>query len=742
MSLLMRPRRRLHAWHVVLVLNTAVLAGLVAVTGLRGPDGNAEPPPPPVATSGREAPPAEAKPPAPADAQAVSWALAEKAYADGEYGTAIAHYRRLLATAETNPADELVSDFFRLRTAQCQKRLSRPAEAREILLPITTSRSPVVRGSALYHAATLSAAEEQYLAARIQAYQALGALGAVEGAAPLEAACEGLIATVLTRKALAFFNQDRELPPAPAPDVDPLGGLKTEQGLRALLAAGTDRLKAAAIGPQVTLTDDARTGRRWTVASAGAPLDELLARLAGPASVNITWGETTPAVRQRPIYLAMVEAADTRIIEAACGAAGLVARLSGADVTVHDPSDRLSTDALRDLFLREAVSAWRRLLLRAADPDRHAYAHFALGMLYEHQGDKPAAMTEYQLVVERHRRSALAPMARLRGAVVRIDVRDYAGARQELLDLLNRDPNFPASDQVYLRLGQATMEAGLLDDAIKTFKKLFYLELSAASRSGACLGAGTCYWRKGDYQSASEWLTRHVRVARRRGGETPAEACLLLARCHAALGQPARAVEVLREAAAFETTPALWADLRLELARNLADAQEYTAALGVLKHLAEADLARDKADETVLLEVRTLRSISLPEKAIQVLRHEMPLASSAETAVRMAVELARCHADAGDLEGARRLLAEALPKLEAGPLAQEAACELAEVCLKAGHAAQAIGVSAELLKRDIPGHLRRRALDTLGAAYVQTRDYTRAAVAFSGTVPDAGGGPK
>jgi tetratricopeptide (TPR) repeat protein len=743
----------------VLVLNTAILIALVALVALRdgfparrNPTGAGGARAPGTASGGESSggrkpavalvngdlPVAAQKPPA--DGPAVSWAVAERAYAVGEYGAAMAQFRRLLATAETNPAEELVSDFFRLRIGQCQRRLSRPAEARQTFLGLATSRSPVVRGCALYQAAALSAAEEQYLTARLQAYQALASLGAVEAAAPLEAECEFLVATVLARKALAFFNQDRELPPAAAPDVDPLAGLKTEPGLRAVLAAGTDRLRAAALGPQVAMTEDPSGGRRWTVTSAGAPLEELLSRLAGPAGVNITWMDVGPAVRQRPIYLALTDSTDAHVIEVACGAVGLVARLSGTGAAIHDPSDRLSTDALRDLVMREAVSAWRRRLLTASDPDRHAYGHLALGMLVEHQGDKAAALAEYGLLVERYRRSALAPMARLRGAVVRMDFRDFAGAREELLELLNRDPNFPASDQVYLRLGQATMEAGLLDDAIKTFKKLFYLELSAASRSGACLGAGTAFWRKGDYQAASEWLTRYVKLAEAHPTEETARAAWLLARSHAALGHPGRAVQVLRDALLLEAAPPVWADLRLELARNLADDQQYTAAMAVLRRLAEGDLAPDKADEAVLLEARVLRAISLPEKALRLLRQELASASSPEMAARMAVELARCHADAGDLEGARRLLAEVLPKLQAGPLAQEAACQLAQVCLRAGHAAQAIGVCDELLKANLPSDLRRRALDTLGAAYVETRQYTRAALAFSGTVPDAKGG--
>lgn len=736
-------------WQATLLVgNTVVLAVLALVLLLRPQNGPSHvavermlPPSPsaPAGTSDQSPIPA-ANDSLPEAKGAVSWAVAEDHYASEQYGLAIGYYRRLLETSLLNPREWMISDFCRLRIAQCQVHLDRLPEAHDVLRSLASSRSPVVRGTALYLSATLNAAEGQYLSAWIQSYQALGALGAAEGASDLRTQCNLLAAEAMTRKGLAFFNSDESLPRRREPPADPLAGMKTEEGLREKLAAGVQRMSDAAIGPRLASADRGGIGRLWTVTSAGAPLEEFLHRLVGESGLNIRWHEVGRAGRRRPLTLALTDVKDVRVVEVACGSVGLVARLTGEEAIIHDPSGRTSTDELRDLVLREAVSGWRRVLLRAPDAKRQAYGHFALGLLYEHQNDHASAITEYRLVTERYPRSKHAPRARLRGAIVRIDFRDFTGAREELIELLNRHPSFPDSDQVYLRLGQATMETGHLDEAIKTFKKLFYLELSQESRIGACLGAGTCFYRKGDHKSAAEWLARYVALARQSEREAgAARGSLLLARSLNALGRHQDAVAAVRKAADVEADTDLRTALLLELARSLAAGKEYTAALAVLHRVEDSDVDRPALDEAALIQSRVLRAISVPERALRLLREELRHAADARTKARMAVELARCYADAGDLDGARRIMAEALPKLEAGPEAHEATCELADFALRAGHPEQTIGLCRKLLARPISPEVRRRAFDALGQAYVAVRDYERAALAFSGAMPGAKG---
>lgn len=724
------------------LLLAGALALVVLAAAVVWPHADETPPPalpqPEPAPAVAEAQPEPAAQEAP---QGVSLSTAEKARAAGDNAAALDGYRQLLAATRSETGDDadLVVDFLVLRLAQAQLRAGRDGEARTQLVSLTKSRSPVVRGTACFQAALLDLRDGRCLTSRMQAYRALAVLGLAPGTTGLQSACDSLVATALSRKALAFLNREQDLPLAPATELDPFANVRNEAELRQLLAAGTDKLAGAVLGPKLSVTDHGKAGPRWTVTSAGAPVEELVNRLAGTADINIVWKDAGPAARARPLFLYGEGLTDQRVIEVACGAVGLVARLGGTEVVIHDPVACASTTELQDIVLREATSAWRRLILLSSQAEQFAYGHFALGLLCECRNDKPGAMTEYQLLAERYPRSPLAPMARLRSASARIDFADYAGARSELLELLNRHPSFPATDEVYLRLGRASMEAGLHDEAVTTFKKLFGLELSSPSQLGACLGAGTCYYRKGEYAEAAEWLNRYVGLAAGQTGDEPARAALLLAQSESARGRLDEARAALETALQAKPQPALRADVLLELARTLVRQDELAAAITMVESVSRNRVSPEKGDEAVLLHARILRMIGLAARAKILLQCEQNSAASPENRTRMAIELARCHVDAGELEEARRQLSAVLTEAGTGPLAREAACELADVCLKAGQTPHAISVCQHILTLPLPEDLRRRVLDTLGTAYLRMRDYDRAALAFSGMVPSAKG---
>ncbi|HUU10009.1 MAG TPA: tetratricopeptide repeat protein [Phycisphaerae bacterium] len=730
----------------VLVGGVLLLVGAVVATVWLLAVGAREPSPAPVQPTVAPAsvgtvPPPTREPPAPPEA--LSLTVAEKACADGDYTAALDCYRRLIAKARLGGSEEadadLVLDFLVLRLAQAQLRAGRTGEAKDQLNLLTDSRSPLVRGLACFQVAVLDLEEGQYLSARTQAYRALAILGASQKGAQLESACDFLVAVALSRKALVFYSRDADLPAPVIPESSLFSTLHSEDELRRVLSDGVDRLAGAALGPKLDAVVNGKAGPRWTVACGGAPVEELLCRLTGSANVNIVWKNVDPAARDRPLFMYGDKLSDQRVIEVACGTVGLMARLSGTEVTIHDPQGLASTADLRDLLLREAVSAWRRLLLRSSDAEQFAYGHFALGLLYECQNDKAGAMTEYQVLAGQFPRSSLSPLGRLRNASIRIDFKDYAGARQELLELLNRHPAFQATDQVYLRLGEATMEAGLTDEAVATFKKLFDLEPALPVRLAACLKAGACCYRKADYEAAARWLGRYIDLSAGRTGDEPAQAALLLARSQSALGRFEPASAALTKALEAEPSEALRVDILLELARTLMRQDELAMAIAVVESIRRDSVPADKADEAVLLHAQILRAVGLADKAAMQLQAQMASATSDQNRARMAIELARCHIDAGKLMDAHRQLAAVLTDVGTGPLAIEAACELAEVCLKVGQADHAVSVCQHALSLPLPDATRRRLLNILGVAHVRMRDYDRAALAFSALAPEAKG---
>jgi len=733
----LRPRRG--AWYLLATVNVLALAGLATALLLwkpweeqpRAPSG-----PPPGRYPSRRRPPGVTPAEPPVD-DAFSLRLEEAAYAAGRYREALAQCDRLLAATRGNPRDELLGDFFRLRRAQCQKWLGQMEEARDGLVSVAESPSPLVRGLALLDLAHLSLADRQYLTARTQAYRALAAFGAVLGTTALEDTCDFLTAEALTRKVLSFYGADDLLPEADLSPPDPFAPVPSEREIRSLLAAGTRRFRDAATGLRAERTDPGAGGvPRWSITSVGAPLEEILHRVAGRSEVAITWATAEPPARRRAVLLAVRDVPDTRAIEVACGSAGLVARMTGREVLVHDPRAIRSTPTLRSLLAKEAESMWRRRLLEDRAAPRHAWAHFALGLLHEHRGETASAMAEFNILTQRHKSSALAPQAQLRSAGIRIDLRDYAGAREQLLDLLNRHPNFPDSDLVYLRLGQATLQSGLYEKAVATFRKLYYWELSRSSQIGAAFGAGKGYHLLGKHQEAVTWFSRYRTIASGTDHADRAEAEYLLARSLLALGQNEPAEAALRRALALEPPHPLRADATLALALVLAKAEEFAEALALLHRIPAGGAPADKVDQAALAEARILQDMGLAHRAMHCLKDRRPKAASTGAAVEMEIEIARCSVALDRPEDARRLLEVAAAHLDPGPLARRVSAELAEVHLVLGRVQEAVSLARSVLAEATAPAVRRRALRTLGQAYLARRDYDRAAIAFAGTLPD------
>jgi tetratricopeptide (TPR) repeat protein len=100
--------------------------------------------------------------------------------------------------------------------------------------------------------------------------------------------------------------------------------------------------------------------------------------------------------------------------------------------------------------------------------------------------------------------------------------------------------------------------------------------------------------------------------------------------------------------------------------------------------------------------------------------------------VKISFELAQCHIAKGNLESARDSLSEILGIVEPGPLAEQAAMELADVCLKLGRGSQAVSVCLQLLESGVSEQKKQEILRMLAAAYNQQKNYNKATLALSG----------
>ncbi|MCK4276088.1 MAG: tetratricopeptide repeat protein, partial [Phycisphaerae bacterium] len=645
---------------------------------------------------------------------------------------ALEHYRKLLSASLTRPADALIVELLKLRCAQCLQQLGQPAQATEILERLSTGLSPIIRAVANYRLASIDVENGQFLQARIKAYKAAANLGALENPLGLEADCDFLIARSLTQKALTTYDLRLDIT-WPDDRPDPFAALSEDQ-LRALLSSGTGAKTNSTLEPQVRKKWAATAGQVFSATSQGAPLENLLGRVCAVGGFDIQWVSVDLHVRRRPVVLSLAEVSSHRLCEVACGAAGLIARFDGNRVLVHDPITAKSLLVQRQVVNREGISTWRRFLLRRRDDERVPLGHLAVASLYECSSDTAGALREYELVGQRFRDNPVSAVAFLRAAKLRIHLRDYTGARTALLNLLDSNPDPPDADDVYLSLGRANMEAGLLDEGVRVFSKLYHLNLSAWSQQDACLGLGETLYRKADYREANKWFADYVELVKAKRQRPSPKVYLLWGKSLAAVDRFDEAARVFRLALAgaystVQRTEALW-----ELAKAEQQRDNFAGSIAALQKIDSKRLGPQQSLNVLLVTAQTYRRMGLPEKAYDILEGGASRISDPQIQFELAVEMSRCQVDAGNPKAALKLLTEAMPHAEPGPKVLSASCELGQICLKAGQVDQAIIVVEDLLRSSCSDDLKRRGLLILGNAYLTQGNYEQAARAFSGTV--------
>jgi len=663
--------------------------------------------------------------------QVISWQQAETAFAQKDYPAALSTYGRLLESTQRIPSEAVVGQFFQMRTAQCLVQIGRTREGRELLLTLMESSSPLLRAVANYEAALLDLRHGQFMQARMKLYAALACLGALETPSGLERDCDFQVARALTQEATSLFASaspvEWNIPPA----IDPLGGLDAHQ-LRAQLSEGLDRMGQAMLGPMVWKIEGGSQGQQWMVVCVQSPLEEVLTKFASEADLEVRWNSIDPQIRQRPVTLLLSGVSQQRLAEVACGQAGLLARLTGDEVIVHNPAASTTLSGQRELLTAEAVSAWRRFFLRASDDPRMPLGYYALAALEATAGDAVAALQDTAVTAERFPNHEVAAKSLLLGARIRTQLRDYNGARADLLRLLDRYPNCPSADQAYLNLGRVSAEAGQIEEAITAYNKLYYLNLSGESRTQACLGLGRCHFLRGRFDQAVEWLVQCRKSPGDLNETDLDQARMLLGRSSAELGNLSAAQQSFQDVLTGRPPSEMFVDAGLRLSEVLIRQGKTVAALTILRELETREMEDPRRQELFLLMAWALRDMSLPERAAAYLRGKIATIADPRMQMRLTMELARCLLDDGDSPAALATLAEALPKAPAGPKTQKMACFLAEIALKMGKLDQAVSVSQELLATSCPPEIRQQALEILAASAVLQKDYRKAAEAYSG----------
>jgi len=666
-----------------------------------------------------------------------------------EYNKAFAAYNEL---RQALPAgEELLRDFLQLKMALCAKQVADFEQSSRLMTMVSQSRSPAVRIVANYHLCQLEIQRKRYLRARTRAYNTIALIKAVDfdddWALSFECDCSFLVAECLTRHILLLSSTDTDIPGdlwgKSTASSDPFDNLN-EAELRRLLNSGTEHLGRGLLDPEIRKLEEQGGLPRFSVSSYGAPVEELLAKFAAGAELDLHWAFSgalaadsgEDALRQRPVSLYLPAATSQQIVLTAAGCTGLLAYTEGEPgrqkVTVYDPAEYSSLRQHISFLSEQAISLWQKFVLTFYSDERLGSAHFVMGLLQSQIELPIEAIAEYKLVANRFSQMPLAPFALLHSSKLKASLRDYPGAREDLKLLVEQYPDVEIYGQAYLCLADATMEAGLNAEAAQLYQRVYNFGLSAEFKTASAIGAARCLYETKAYEEAVKWLTRYVDLAGSDKNKNLYSAYFLLGQSNLALGKYQQACDAFEYSLEEQSSREQYVEAVALLVKGQIEQEHFVEALDTLESVRSVALSKEKSVEMLLLKCRILRMLGLLDTAIVSLRDRAEYISDPQLSAKMSFELAQCHIAKGNLESARSGLSEILGTVEPGPLAQQTAMELADVCLKLERGSQTISVCLQLLELDVSEQKKQQILRMLAEAYNQQKNYDKATLALSG----------
>jgi len=683
-------------------------------------------------------------------AQALSLEVARNFYLQKDYGKAHAAYNQLHQSLPDGDKEDLMRDFLQFKMALCLRKAGNSDQANSLFRTLSQSPSIAVRVVANYSLSLLQVQNKQYFKARNKAYQAIALLRAVDfdkdWASVLQRDCHFLVAESMTRNILSLCDADTDLPSrlwSSPGDVDPFINLNEAQ-VRTLLNSGSKQLTDGLLSPQIQKLEHQGGPPRWSVVAHGASVEELLARFAANAGLDISWvnHKTTAAepagnaIRKRPVSLYLPTATARQAIEVAAGHVGLLARIDEKGlVKIYSPADYSSLSEHLHLLIQDTISLWRKFLLTFHNDKRIPNAHFALGLLHAQEDLITNALAEYKLVANHFSQAALAPYALLNSSKIKANLHDYAGAREDLIQLVEQYPDTEFYGQACLNLADATSKAGVLNEAERLYRKVYNLGLSLESQTASALGAGRCSYQAQNYETAAKWLTRYLNLAKERTDADFYFAYFLLGKTNLALGKPQQASLAFQYALSGPAgclTRERYVQTLSALVETQIKLEHFVDALALLEAVHPWQLSKKESIEILMLKGKVFRFMGLPDKAISSLGDIAEYLPDSQLKTRVSFELVNCYIAKGDLEFALEKLPEILSSAAPGPLAHEIALELAEVCLKLEQNPQAVSVCLRLLDSAVQERIKQKTLKVLAAAYNRQKKFDDAALALFG----------
>lgn len=670
----------------------------------------------------------------------VSWEMADSFFTKRQYEKAYYAYRKIYEGLTSHvPADEFLKDLLQVKMGSALYHHDKNIDTSAFFANALQSRSPVVRAMANYQLAFINMDYKQYLEARKNAYNVLALLKACEEYfnPNLEPDCYFIAAEAMTKQILATNGRPVKMPGKLWTDnmAQEIIPRMDQNQMRTFVQSGLYSMSVGQVTPRVARKEHPNAGLRISAVCIDAPADDLMAKIGAVENLEIAWQSSSEPGTDRPVSVYITDSPVQYVGEVAAGAAGLIARFDKNHIRIYNPEKYQSLKAHHQMLSGETISLWRRFLMKYRGDHRAANAHFGRALALECAGEPQAAIKQYQLIATRFTHNDLAQYALLNSSKIRTNLKDYAGARSDLTQLisLNQYHETGLANTAYLYLADASRAEQQYDQAIRVYKRLYHLDAVPAIKCQAALGIGLCYYNRKNYTEADKWLTialgykNKVDVDLRQG-------FFVMGKVKTKLGEYESAASALRVSLGKDMPTEEYVVSALELALAEANRGNFLEALKILDNVPVKHLSQQYITDYFITKSRVMRKLDLHENAASILRHRITFIADPQLRAKLSLELSMCYSQGQNYQAARDELLEAVTELGPSLIKRQIQTELAKSLLNTNEPKRAITVCKQLLQSSPPPELRKQALYTLGRAYSRQEKHEMAALAFAGKI--------
>jgi len=686
--------------------------------------------------------------PSQSPSEPVSLRYAEKMYLQRNYAKAFDLYKNIfdrfsMPDISISKDDELLRDFCRLKMAFCKKASADYESAYQLLRKALQSPSPAIKAFANYKLCFIDIHNRQYQKARSRAYQALAMADAIDfdpkWTIAFKSDCHFLIAESMTMDILSLSNSDKNMPEEMWRSFncadDPFINLQN-QDLISFLSSGTEQLNKSLFIPKIEKAESNGSDDYFTVICRDCSAEEVLSRLASNAKLNISWVSLnsksstaiSPGIRNRPVTIYTPAASPQQIAKMAAGSAGLLAQIDDTNtINICDLQDYKSLEEHISLLNQEAISLWKSFLLTYYSDKRIPNVHFALGKLLTVQNNLPNAIAEFKITTSRFANTNFAPMALLHSSLLKSQILDYAGAGQDLKQLIEQYPDASITDQACLYLAETNFKTQNYAEASKKYQKVYYLSPNRDYQIQAALGAAKALYEQKDYVIAEQWFNNYFRITKDKESREFYQAHFTFGKTSLALDKVQQACNSFKLALHDNNSKDQYLTTLLALIDSYIKKKDFLNAIIQLEQIPPEQFSPIQYTKILLIQSKVYRSIGLAEKAHSILGDKAEYISDPQLKSEILLEIGRCYVSMGDFPEAENILSKTIIIVEPGPHADQIKLELAQVLFNQNKSDQTILICTKIMESNTDKKISEAASKLASEAYKRKDDYNNAA---------------